>query len=79
MKKFDLLEYSDTPCQKHETDIYELTHSDVFLEHEVGSEDSTFSEVVKFFHHPKTGKIMPKFCTLKVKNYLDDESFTYVG
>jgi hypothetical protein len=42
-------------------------------------EDSTFSAVVKFFTDQNTGEYIPKFCEVGVKNWSDDDNFTFVG
>ena len=42
-------------------------------------EDSTFSEVVKFYIDQETGEFFPKYAELGVKKWTDEENFEYIG
>ena len=42
-------------------------------------EDSTFSEVVKFYIDQETGDFFPKYAELGVKKWTDEENFEYIG
>lgn len=42
-------------------------------------EDSTFSEVVKFFIDQKSGNFFPKYAEIGLKRWESEENFEYVG
>ena len=42
-------------------------------------EDSTFSEVVKFYIDQETGDFFPKYAELGIKKWTDEENFEYIG
>jgi hypothetical protein len=78
MKNYKPTEYEDYPTAKKETDIYELTNTDVLAKPD--SNDATFSEVINFFFKNKqTGELFSKFARVAVKIYDEEDNFEYIG
>ena len=77
LKSFELLQYLDYSTAPAESDIYEITQTEMIAEPDM--EDSTFSEVVKFYIDQATGDYFPKFAQVGVKRWSDEDNFVYVG
>ena len=71
------MQYIDQSTAPSESDIYEITQTEMICEPEM--EDSTFSEVVKFYIDQETGDFFPKYAELGVKKWTDEENFEYIG
>ena len=63
----------------YETDIYELSNVASSIESTDDSIDLMFKEVVKFYKYQNSGKYLPKYCNIRIKQYDEYDNYIYIG
>ena len=69
-KALDPARYEDHGTQWRETDVYEVSNTEVIAADDIDDPDTKFREVVRFFRDD-SGEFLPKYASLRVKRVVD--------